>query len=66
METLLNTLREKPIAFVLSIVWIIFVGVGSIRQGFFSSSSFSFASFVFIGVMPTLGYWIYFLFIHKK
>jgi hypothetical protein len=29
-------------------------------------SSFSFATFIFIGVMPILGYWLYYLFIHKK
>ena len=62
---LIDIFKEKPIAFVLSIVWIIFTGVGSIKTGFFSSG-FSFASFIFIGIVPIVGYWIYHLFLDKK
>lgn len=60
-----TAIKEKPVAFILSFAWVILIGMGSIKTGLFRNS-FGFANFIFIGVMPILGYWIYHLFINKK
>jgi type IV secretory pathway VirB2 component (pilin) len=60
-----SVLEGNQVAFALSVVWIIIVGIGSIKSGFFGNS-FDMAAFIFIGFVPIAGYWAYKTFFSNK
>lgn len=53
--------KKNKIVFVISIAWVIIVGMNS--SGY---RGFDMSTFLFIGIMPVAGYWGYHLFFSKK